>query len=202
MKAELVGGKWEVSISGEDFRNKLETIKALPERKYKPEKKVWVLPNLKTVRDTLKVLGYIVLEEEKERELRLDLDDRLYDFQKEGVEFIVKKKGRALLAFDMGTGKTCTTLSYVSWSKKRPVIIVCPASVKSGWFKEIMKWMEWQRETITVVSGRKKQYFRSSSIVIINYDVLADHLENLVQMKSDQHKERRLQRNFQSRQRK
>ena len=60
---------------------------------------------------------------------------QLFPFQKEGVNLIEKKfRGRVLLADSMGLGKT---LQAVTWIKKKqnslPAIIICPASVKSGW---------------------------------------------------------------------
>ena len=42
---------------------------------------------------------------------------KLMNFQKEGLDFLLKSSGNALLADEMGLGKTVQTLSYVSTEK-------------------------------------------------------------------------------------
>lgn len=72
----------------------------------------------------------------------------LYDYQKEGVNFIVNKlieSGGALLADDMGLGKTAQALRAVEqfnkdcWKTK--ILIVCPGNVVLQWIKQAKKWI-------------------------------------------------------------
>jgi Superfamily II DNA/RNA helicases, SNF2 family len=42
---------------------------------------------------------------------------KLMNFQKEGLDFLLKSSGNALLADEMGLGKTVQTLAYVSTEK-------------------------------------------------------------------------------------
>ena len=41
----------------------------------------------------------------------------LLDFQREGLDFLIKSSGNALLADEMGLGKTVQTLAYLSKEK-------------------------------------------------------------------------------------
>ena len=43
---------------------------------------------------------------------------KLLDFQREGLDFLMKSSGNALLADEMGLGKTVQTLAYLSKEKK------------------------------------------------------------------------------------
>lgn len=61
----------------------------------------------------------------------------LYDFQKEGVEFLMKHH-YALLADEMGLGKTIQALEVVRQTDST-VCIICPAFLKGNWAVECEK---------------------------------------------------------------
>src|SRR4051812_38103147 len=65
------------------------------------------------------------------------LADGLFPHQVEGVAFLLGRR-RAILADDMGLGKTrqaITALRHVA--PDGPFLVVCPASVKANWAREI-----------------------------------------------------------------
>ena len=103
------------------------------------------------------------------------LDKRLIPFQKKGVKSIYKKKGRALLADDMGLGKTVQALAYARIKGKgRPLLIICPASVKIYWQREAKKWLRDKR--IKVIDGRGLQRV-DADVLIVNYETLSEVTE-------------------------
>ena len=65
---------------------------------------------------------------------------KLREFQKDGVRFVMSRRGRALLADDMGLGKTAQAIATVAAMKAARVLILSPAVVKSVWLAEIEKW--------------------------------------------------------------
>jgi len=90
--------------------------------------------------------------------------------------------GRALLASDMGTGKTVMALEYVRRHPKSfPCVIVCPASVKFVWQHEILRFLG-KRASIADGQRPPKQFMRPP-ILIINYDILRHWLPWLRKMK-------------------
>mgnify|MGYP000341301093 CR=1 FL=1 len=93
-------------------------------------------------------------KEVKPEELDTELADTLYDFQRVGVNFLTETKG-AILGFDMGLGKTITSLATVGELKASPTLIVCPASLKYNWAEEIEKWLP--NKTYTILDGSKKK---------------------------------------------
>lgn len=105
------------------------------------------------------------------------LDSRLFSFQRTGVAFIESRKGRALIADEMGLGKTAQAISWLCLHPElRPVVIVCPASLKINWKRELELW-GLKEEKIQIISGKKNGYLLTGQIIIINYDILTPWLE-------------------------
>ena len=105
---------------------------------------------------------------------------RLYPYQVDGVAFLASS-GRALLADDMGLGKTLQAIAAAMWLLQnegaRRVLIVCPASLKSQWAKEIKRFTG---RPSSIVQGNPKQrleQWRSQAeFTIANYElILRDH---------------------------
>lgn len=101
----------------------------------------------------------------------------LYPFQKEGVEFIESRNGRALIGDEMGTGKTIQSLAYLQFHPElRPAIIVCPATVKLFWRQSTL---DWTTETnVEVLSGKQSSPI-TGQIIILNYDILQARLNDI-----------------------
>jgi len=97
---------------------------------------------------------------------------QLYPYQREGVEFIEKLDGHALLADPMGLGKTVQALAWLKLRPEvRPAIVVCPASLKLNWARECI---EWTGEHPHILYGRDASASRltDASIFIINFDII------------------------------
>jgi len=97
---------------------------------------------------------------------------KLMPFQLAGLEFIERSNGRCMLSDEMGTGKTCQTLSYLQLHKDlRPAIIVCPASLKFNWKNEIKSWLDDENSKVEIINGGKSEAL-TGNIIVINYDIL------------------------------
>jgi SWI/SNF-related matrix-associated actin-dependent regulator 1 of chromatin subfamily A len=108
---------------------------------------------------------------------------KLKPFQKEGVRRIYELRGRALLADEMGLGKTIQTLDWIRRiPKHRPVVVVCPSSVKYSWQSEAMAHFGIHADVIEGQCKDPKQPL-PSEIVIINYDILPSWLKVLQRAK-------------------
>lgn len=102
---------------------------------------------------------------------------QLKPHQTEGVAFLKTTRCRALVASDMGTGKTAMSICYIKEIRAFPVLIVCPASLKDNWAKELRDWAGVesaivQGETPYAIEGKPL-------VVIINYDILDKHVITL-----------------------
>jgi SWI/SNF-related matrix-associated actin-dependent regulator 1 of chromatin subfamily A len=103
----------------------------------------------------------------------------LFPHQIEGVAFLLGRK-RAILADDMGLGKTrqaIVALRHVA--PDGPYLVVCPASVKRNWAREIHVAAP---DASTHVIERGAEVPAQPEWVIVNYDILSKHMETLTRV--------------------
>ena len=101
---------------------------------------------------------------------------RLYPYQVEGVAFLAAN-GRALLADDMGLGKTLQAISAAAWlhshAEVERILVICPASLKQQWAREIRKFTGQEARVIQgPAATRAAQYRGSSGFLIVNYELV------------------------------
>ncbi len=182
----------------------ISKIKTLPGYRWNPKEKEWLVPFSEESKKKLTEWGFLIsapmgLSEFELPPLDLSLfrgfkADKLYPYQKEGIQFIESRDGRALIADSMGLGKSLQALGYCALHpEKCPVVIVCPASLKYNWKNEIMKWYTDHNFSGFIMSGAKKtvyewfgdEYNRQVSkarFVIVNYDILSFHVNFLASL--------------------
>ncbi len=102
----------------------------------------------------------------------------LYPHQIEGVAFLLGRR-RALLADDMGLGKTRqSVIAMVEAEAEGPYLVICPASVKRNWAREIQLVLSAAEPTVVGPEPLPSTNFRDW--VIINYEILGKHLKGLL----------------------
>lgn len=100
----------------------------------------------------------------------------LYPHQADGVAFLISKK-RTILGDDMGLGKTRQAIVAMEAAKPEgAVLIVCPASLKLNWRREIL--MVDPDARIEVI-GFDNEPTTDTRWIIVNYDLLRKHADRL-----------------------
>jgi SNF2 family DNA or RNA helicase len=100
----------------------------------------------------------------------------LYPHQVTGVEFLARR-GRAILGDDMGLGKTRQAIIALRESAPSGVfLIICPASLKLNWAREIRLVDPEARVEVLGVAGYEHA---QPQWVIVNYDLLARNSDRL-----------------------
>jgi SWI/SNF-related matrix-associated actin-dependent regulator 1 of chromatin subfamily A len=88
------------------------------------------------------------------------------EHQKEAVQKLVENK-KFILADDMGLGKTTSTIIAALESGSKKVLIICPATLKINWKREIENYSD---KTVYIAEG--KNFSTDADFVIINYDII------------------------------
>lgn len=104
----------------------------------------------------------------------------LYPHQYVGTDFLAYAP-EALLADEMGTGKTVTLLSSLDRIQGLPAVVVCPAAVRQNWVKEAAVWLP--EATPYEVKGTAVQRAKilvqaatdPTALVIINFEAVRSH---------------------------
>ena len=111
----------------------------------------------------------------------------LYEFQKDGINFGIQRKGRFLLADEMGVGKSIQAIGVSLLFKENwPVLIICPSSLKLVWRDEIEKWIpdiNNDKINIQVFKSSKDQFKNGEKFYIMSYD-LSVKLEQKIKEKN------------------
>jgi len=62
-----------------------------------------------------------------------------YEYQKEGIAYALQKK-RCIMGDEPGLGKTAQAIGVLTISKAFPALVICPASLKVNWQRELKKF--------------------------------------------------------------
>ena len=87
------------------------------------------------------------------------------EHQKEAIQKLVENK-KFILADDMGLGKTTSTIIAALETGAKKMLIICPASLKINWQREIENYSD---RTTSIIEGKK---WDDADFVIINYDII------------------------------
>jgi len=190
MRAGIVAGKIAISFyfpkGDQRFDEILGKVKSLTGRRWISSEKRWEAP---VAYDTLLKLvewGFTLSDAAQARldalkapapvktKAVMKLDKRLFPYQKEGVIFLQGKNGSAIIGDEQGLGKTCQYLTWLDLNPSiRPALIICPASLKLNWEKEIKMWVKSKNKT-HIITGKTLHALPKRDIYIINYDILGD----------------------------
>ena len=118
---------------------------------------------------------------------------KLLEFQREGLDFLLKSSGHALLADEMGLGKTVQTLAYLSKEDHAyPVLIIAPLVTLTNWQREIEKFLkkkskngkisEIKSPSSVMIRHGKKNDIGQYDFYIINYELLHKRFDDIMNL--------------------
>jgi SNF2 family DNA or RNA helicase len=215
-KLERQGEILALSLSGlerSEFQDALAKVKSdplRPGRRWNPDDKQWEWPyevdiavrisqmiqpimsadiqgDIRNV--SAKVAGELTTNLPADADLLVPWADRLYPYQRAGVDFLVRHP-HSLLADDMGLGKTVQSISAVheGWyrdleeapSAEARRLVIAPRAMQGTWQREIRQWAD---EDAVIVDGanpakRRKQLGDPAPWVIINWEKLRTSLHD------------------------
>ncbi len=100
--------------------------------------------------------GLVALSAATDAELDVaGLGGELKPFQRAGVSYLLSQR-RAFLADEQGLGKTIEALATLQADGAFPAVVVCPASLKLNWLREIERWLPGRRARALVGTGVRR----------------------------------------------
>jgi SWI/SNF-related matrix-associated actin-dependent regulator 1 of chromatin subfamily A len=153
-------------------------------------REVWVAPEalelLQEVREQhARAAGLVALSAATDAQLNVcGLGGELKPFQRAGVSYLLAQR-RAFLADEQGLGKTIEALATLEADSAYPAVIVCPASLKLNWLRELERWLPDRSVQAFVGTGPARPTAGPScvaagaEITVVNYDIVAARLGEL-----------------------
>jgi SWI/SNF-related matrix-associated actin-dependent regulator of chromatin subfamily A-like protein 1 len=173
----------------------VSVVRDISDRRYDNADKKWSVPvspwHCAAVIRALKPLGFFIDPEiikcadakAEKPNLRKLLPDDLYQYQKDGVEFIYAARGRAIVGDDMGLGKTAEALVFTEMFGGNRVLIVAPANVLWKWaLKEVPMWAKGM--SVQVIES-SKQVIQNRDITIMSYGMSVTRYDELAALPFD-----------------
>ena len=110
-------------------------------------------------------------------DMKLNIEASLYDtllpFQIEGVNFVVKRHGRALIGDEMGVGKTIQAIALLQHYRKHwPALILLPPNLMQQWYDEIMNFSGDILQPKDICIVRKATDKVSGKICLVPYSII------------------------------
>lgn len=118
---------------------------------------------------------------------RISKPDIIRPFQLAGIAFATATK-QTIIADSPGLGKTVQSIAAVCENDALPCLVICPASLKLNWKREILQWvgtgLDGREPIVQVADGTKPTGVATIGgtvdFLVINYDVLHGWKDTLI----------------------
>lgn len=103
----------------------------------------------------------------------------LYPYQYTAMQFLVHAES-ALLAYEVGTGKTPITISAINELDAWPLLVVAPKSMGRTWARELKQWADVDALVLEGSAAQRAKAFdtwaqEDCGALIVSYDILRAH---------------------------
>lgn len=180
----------------------LEVVRKVEGRRWDPARKVWWIPNERIFEVACRLdpvlpsyanrlrksprfaeareeASHALITLDASRATDSDLDipcpegESYLPFQKGGIAYAVEGERDAVLFGDEpGLGKTIQAVGVANYKGYKKILIICPASLKINWYRELGKWLMTTRKINILYSQTGPRVAHVSDVLIINYDIL------------------------------
>ncbi|CAJ1387731.1 unnamed protein product [Effrenium voratum] len=150
----------------------------------------WVLATLPKFRQHGRVqiskkVAHVLLADFQAPLLPADAQSRegskVLPYQREAVDFALRRGGRVLLGDEMGLGKTAQALTLAAqFPLDFPMLVVCPSSLRGNWREEAARWLPHDllpdpERHVQVVRKGAEALRPEARVVVVSYDLVAQN---------------------------
>ena len=119
------------------------------------------------------------ISEEDSLNIETSLLDLLLPFQLEGIKYVVRHGGKALIGDDMGCGKTIQAIGVMQHYRNHwPVLMLVPVSMGYQWQSELLKFSGDLLKEREIFIAKKGTDSVSGKICIVPYSLLEKLVDN------------------------
>ena len=94
-----------------------------------------------------------------------------FPYQIEGAEYLANKT-QALMAHEMGLGKSCMAVLASDMVGAFDILVVCPAAVRINWDREFVRFSPMDRPCTVLETGKDKP---ARGVNVVSYDLLTSN---------------------------
>lgn len=170
------GTSFVCRFSGDSFTESLNFVKAIPGSSFDPKNRIWTVPSNAYSSEILEYNGWEFTKEASQiccKKPDVVVDESalvgLRPFQIEGVKFVENHDGHAIIGDECGLGKTIQAIGVMKLHPDKVFVVVCTASMKLKWAREIKKWTG---KDAHIIYGEKDSKLPKAPYYIINYHIL------------------------------
>lgn len=168
----------------------VEAIKEIPGRRFDGDRKCWIVPvsSLEQIQAFARRYGFRWANAPQRKEIvgpippmpeltiNIDLALNPFPYQKQGIAYALLHK-KCIIGDQPGLGKTCQAIATIVGAKAFPCLIVCPATLKENWRREVEMWTGGKHRAVILSDGNKRtfhQFFNAglADFCITNYESL------------------------------
>ena len=96
-------------------------------------------------------------------------------YQRAGIAY-ASNRTNSLIADEMGLGKTIQAIGVANTTGAEKILIICPASLRLNWERELKKWLVAPLKIGVVVAN---DWPEGCDVYVINYDIVDRHRPNI-----------------------
>jgi SWI/SNF-related matrix-associated actin-dependent regulator 1 of chromatin subfamily A len=92
-------------------------------------------------------------------------------FQNAGVEYALSRTN-CVIGDEMGLGKTVQAMLVANALSAERILVVCPASIRRNWRKEIYEWSTLRRSSVECIEKGSQGINPTVNFTVVSYDLL------------------------------
>jgi SWI/SNF-related matrix-associated actin-dependent regulator 1 of chromatin subfamily A len=110
-----------------------------------------------------------------------ELDAKMFEFQRQGVMYALRRGGRVLIGDEMGLGKTVQACALLAvYRDELPALILVPTSLREAWRNALQSWLDVEDRDIACVGATNEaKKLDGSTYDIVPYSLVVKLKERL-----------------------
>jgi SWI/SNF-related matrix-associated actin-dependent regulator 1 of chromatin subfamily A len=116
--------------------------------------------------------GKVIDVRESKEDVSSGFNPKLIDYQQGDAAEILDKRA-FFLQYDTGVGKTVTAIEALRLNGTKRGLVICPASIRKQWTKELNGW--WPEAKVQIVESSDEDLHLDKTMLVASYEAVYNH---------------------------